>query len=122
MLRAGLAAIIALGAAAGLAQTTGDDELRRRIVGYWGDTEDCQGGVMVFRSEGSMVQMDIDFKRVPPTIILAEGAYTVQGGNLSGTMNGRPMPTVGIRFDKDRLYFVEGRDESFFVNCPTGPR
>ncbi|MFO1184554.1 MAG: hypothetical protein U1E56_07190 [Bauldia sp.] len=122
MLRTVMATAVVLGAATGLALAATDAELRLKIVGYWSDNPDCHGAVMVFRGDGSMVQVDFDTKRIPPMITMADGTFEIADGRLSGTMNGQAMPTVGLRFEDDRIYFVEGRDESYLVNCPSGPR
>ena len=122
MVRFRLAALVLLVASVIPALADTDDELRQKIVGYWGDSEECQGSVLVFRSDGTVDELDVDRTRAPAVSTVRSGTYQIAAGKLSGNMGGAVMPIVDVRFDGNMMVFGSGPDESPATRCPAGPK
>ena len=123
MVRFRLAALVLLATSVipALAADT-DDQLRQKIVGYWGDSDQCQGSVLVFRSDGTVDEIEVDRTRTPSVSTIRTGTYQIAAGKLSGKMGGTVMPLVDLRFDGDTMVLVDGTDESPVTRCPAGPK
>ena len=85
------------------AMAAGDDELRQKIVGSWGDTAACAHGSLIFNADGSFqskdaAQADNDFN----------GTYAIADGKLTGKTGDSEMPMMDTRFDGDTLVLTGG--------------
>jgi hypothetical protein len=90
-----------------------DDELKKAIVGSWGDAADCSTGVLVFTADGSFASSSGtdpgDAER---------GTYTLVGGKLNGSAGEHVMPEVTVIFDGPDLYFQnEGGSKDRLYPC-----
>jgi len=107
-------AVLALAAPALAAS---DDDLRKAIVGTWGDQADCGGSLLVFNADGTFVQVSgADHSQ------RANGTYTIANGHLSGTADGQAMPDTALAYDGTHLAFQNEDGSSDAMNpCPPLP-
>ena len=70
-----------------------DDDLRKAIVGTWGNTTACNDEELTFRADGTFTSHTAD----SPTD--ANGTYQINGGHLTGTIGSTPMPDVALLYD-----------------------
>ncbi len=88
-----------------VAHAATDDELRKQIVGRWGETAECQGSVLVFNEDGSFLSDNLDGD--PENDM--KGTFAIKGGVLTGHADESDMPEVSIRFEgTDKLFFEAG--------------
>ena len=87
---AALAAALLPSAAGAFVAT--DGELSQRILGTWGETPACDGGMLAFAGDGT-------FSFSYPNGVKMSGTWSISGGVLSGTWNnGNPQPDASIAF------------------------
>lgn len=107
-----LALLIAVPA---LAHAATDDELKKQLVGRWGETAACTDSVLDFKEDGSFTMQsggddpDSDMS----------GTYEIKNGVLSGKAEDRDMPAVTLRFEgTDKVYLEsEGKTTDTLVRC-----
>lgn len=113
-------------AGSALAHAATDDELRKQIVGRWGETAACEGSVLVFNEDGSFLSDNLD--NDPDNDM--KGTYAIKDGVLTGSAEDRDMPEVSIRFEgTDKLFFeAGGKSTDTLIRCsaaaapqPDGP-
>ena len=103
-------ATLAFAASASLALAATDEELKRQILGSWGQHAECADGALTFNADGTftIVMGDDD----PET-----GTWSIADGVLTGS----DQPTSTVTIDGDRLSLGDpegGSRVETFNRCP----
>jgi uncharacterized protein (TIGR03066 family) len=108
-------ALALLIAAPTLAHAATDDELKKMLLGRWGETAACTDSVLVFNEDGSFT-MDSDAEDPDSDMT---GTYQIKGGVLTGNAEDRDMPAVTLRFEgSDKVYLeAGGKTTDTLVRC-----
>jgi hypothetical protein len=108
-------ALALLIAAPTLAHAATDDELKKMLIGQWGETAACTDSVLVFKDDGSFT-MDSDSE--DPDSDMA-GTYQIKDGVLTGNAEDRDMPAVTLRFEgTDKVYLeAGGKTTDTLIRC-----
>jgi hypothetical protein len=108
-------ALALLIAAPTLAHAASDDELKKMLLGRWGETAACTDTVLVFKDDGSFA-MSSDAE--DPDSDMA-GTYRIKDGVLTGSAEDRDMPAVTLRFEgSDKVYLeADGKTTDTLIRC-----
>jgi len=100
-----------------LAHAASDDELKKMLLGRWGETTACTDSVLAFKDDGSFT-MSSDSG--DPESDMA-GTYQIKDGVLTGSAEDRDMPAVTLRFEgSDKVYLeADGKTTDALVRCST---
>lgn len=112
MLRS-LLVLAALTAVAAPAFAASDDDLRKAIIGTWGNTPACDDQELVFRADGTFTMHSASDPNDE------QGTYQISGGHLTGSSGGNAMPDMVVQYDGKTLAFQDPSGDSEPVNpCP----
>ena len=108
-------ALALLIAAPAMAHAATDDELKKQLVGRWGETAACTESVLDFRADGTFTMAS---GGDDPDSDMA-GTYDIKNGVLTGKAEDRDMPTVTLRFEgTDKVYLeADGKTTDTLVRC-----
>jgi uncharacterized protein (TIGR03066 family) len=102
-------------AAPTLAHAASDDELKKMLIGRWGESSACTDSVLLFKEDGSFT-MSSDSE--DPDSDMA-GTYQIKAGVLTGSAEDRDMPAVTLRFEGgDKVYLeADGKTTDTLIRC-----
>jgi hypothetical protein len=110
-----IALLAAAAAASPAALAATDDDLKRQIVGEWGDTAECKNGTLAFTAEGTFT-----LKGTGPDEVLM-GTFTVVDGKLNGETPVFVMPEAAVSFTGETMILDEGNgSKASLVHCTPG--
>lgn len=108
-------ALLALAASVSCAFAATDDELRRDIIGAWGQDAVCSTGSLTFREDGT-------FAFAQPGVDPVTGTWSISDGVLKGTRDsGGDQPDATISFTDGKMSMTEAGDSqrtAIFERCP----
>lgn len=114
MIRAAIA-VVALTASATFALAATDDELRKDIVGAWGQDAACESGSLTFKDDGT-------FAFAQPGGASIGGTWSITDGVLSGSRDGGgSQPDTTVSFADGKMTMtetVEPNRTAVFQPCP----
>ena len=113
-MRVTLPALAFLLASVVAASATSDDDLRKMIVGTWGDSSDCAKGVLVFNSDGTFLSRDNSTDANDEL----KGTYEISDGKLSGKAEDHDMPEMTVSFDGETLVMASSGNVDRLNRCP----
>ncbi|MBN9009904.1 MAG: hypothetical protein J0H63_07115 [Rhizobiales bacterium] len=98
-----------------MAHAAGDDDLKKQIVGRWGETAACTDSVLIFKEDGTFSSDNNDDD--PDNDMT--GTYVIKDGVLTGKSEDRDMPAVTLRFDgPDKVSFEsDGKTTDTLIRC-----
>jgi uncharacterized protein (TIGR03066 family) len=107
-----LALLIAVPA---VAHAATDADLKKQLLGRWGETAACTESVLTFKDDGSFTMQS---GSEDPDSDMA-GTYEIKNGVLTGRAEDRDMPAVTLRFEgTDKVYLeADGKTTDTLVRC-----
>ena len=108
-------ALALLIAAPAVAHAATDDELKKQIVGRWGETAACTDSVLIFKEDGTFSSDNNDDD--PDNDM--NGTYEIKDGKMTGKAEDRDMPAVSLRFEgPDKVFLeAEGKTTDALIRC-----
>jgi uncharacterized protein (TIGR03066 family) len=108
-------ALALLIAAPALAHAATDDDLKKQLIGRWGETAACTDSVLTFKEDGSFTMQSGDDD---PDSDMA-GTYQIKNGVMTGQAEDRDMPAVTLRFEGTDKVFLEsdGKTTDTLIRC-----
>ena len=108
-------ALALLIAAPALAHAATDADLKKQLVGRWGETAACTDSVLIFKEDGTFSSDNGDDD--PDNDM--NGTYEIKDGMMTGKAEDRDMPAVSLRFEGTDKVLLEadGKTTDTLIRC-----